>query len=196
MRNRFDFYIKISFLVAIWVTIIFCLLVPDAPVKIRKKVAETVIRAVELPNQMQQLKEPPPPPKPQMPVAAKTESEVQQTTTDISNFETFAHNPVAPQSETAVPFLAAETKPVLKNKIEPMYPEFARRAEIEGTVYVRYIIDTMGNVVDARVIKSLHDLLDAEAIKTVRQYKFTVARQRDKAIRVIMEQPIRFSLEK
>lgn len=196
MKNKFDFHIKMSFLVAIWVVIIFCLLVPDAPVQIRKKVVDTVIRAVELPNQMQQLKEPPPPPKPQMPVAAKTEAEIEQNTTQESNFETFQHNPVTPQSETAVPFLAVEVKPVLRNKIEPEYPEFARKAEIEGTVYVRYVIDTLGNVVDARVIRSLHELLDAEAIKTVRQYKFTVARQRDKAIRVIMEQPIRFSLEK
>ncbi|MDD5529638.1 MAG: energy transducer TonB [bacterium] len=88
----------------------------------------------------------------------------------------------------------------VENKLELLYqgsleyPDLARKSEIEGTVYVRYIIDTLGNVIDAKVIKSTHPLLDSAALKCVRQYKFTPAELHGKKVKTIMEQPIRFIL--
>ncbi len=45
---------------------------------------------------------------------------------------------------------------------------------IEGTVIVKYDIDHHGNVVDARVIKSLGTAFDEEALRVVRLLKFEV----------------------
>ncbi|MDD5528517.1 MAG: TonB family protein [bacterium] len=197
LKLRVPFNTKISFLITILGVILFCFFVPNTKPKVRKLTADVVTHAVELPQQMQQLKEPPPPPKPQMPVAAATDAEVEANTIDRTGFDTFDKAPVAPQAE-AIPFSAVEVKPVLLNKdvVKMDYPELARKAEIEGTVFVRYIIDTLGNVGDIKVIKGVHELLDEAAVKTARQYKFSVARQRDKAVRVVMEQPIRFTLNK
>ncbi|MDD2890950.1 MAG: TonB family protein [bacterium] len=194
LKLRVPFNTKISFLITILAVILFCFFVPNTKPKVRKISADVVTRAVELPQQMQQLKEPPPPPKPQMPVAAATDAEVEASTIDRTNFDGFEKAPVAPQAETAIPFSAVEVKPVVKYKVDLEYPDLARKAEIEGTVVVDFIIDTLGNVENIKVIKSVHELLDAAAVKTVRQWKFTVARQRDKAVRVEMQQPVRFSL--
>ncbi|MDD2890910.1 MAG: energy transducer TonB [bacterium] len=93
-----------------------------------------------------------------------------------------------------VPFESVENKPELLYHVSPEYPELARKNEIQGTVYVRYVIDTLGNVVDAKVIKSVHPLLDSAALKCVRQYKFAPAESNRKKVKTSMEQPIKFSL--
>jgi len=54
-----------------------------------------------------------------------------------------------------------------------VYPKEAE-IPIEGTVIVKYDIDHHGNVVDARVIKSLGPVFDDEALRVVRLLKFEV----------------------
>jgi len=54
-----------------------------------------------------------------------------------------------------------------------VYPKEAE-IPIEGTVIVKYDIDHHGNVVDARVIKSLGQVFDEEALRVVRLLKFEV----------------------
>ncbi len=68
--------------------------------------------------------------------------------------------------------------------------------EIEGQVFLRLLVDTTGGIADVKVIKSLNELLDVEAIKAARQWRFSPARQRDKAVRVWVEVPVRFQLDK
>jgi periplasmic protein TonB len=195
LKLRIPFNTKISFLITILVVILFCLFTPNITPKVRQLNADVVTRAVELPQQMQQLKEPSPPPRPQMPVAATTDAEEEQSTIGKTGFDGFEKAPAAPQAETAIPIGIVEIKPTLKYRVNPEYSEIARKTEIEGTVWLRYIVDTLGNVEDIKVTKSVHELLDAAAVKAVRQYKFTTARQRDKPVRVIIEQPISFTLD-
>jgi TonB family protein len=47
------------------------------------------------------------------------------------------------------------------------YPKEARKCHIEGTVVVEYIIDTLGNVKNIKVVKSAHPLLDQEVVNIV-----------------------------
>ena len=197
LKLRVPFNTKISFLITILIVILFCFIMPSTKAKGYKTTADVVTRAVELPQQMQQLKEPPPPPKPQMPVAAATDAEVEASTIDRTDFGGFEKAPMAPKSEEVIPFAAVEVKPMIKGPYtKPEYPELVKKAEIEGTVYVSYVVDTAGNVDDVKVIRSVHELLDASAVKAVRQYKFTPARQRDKPVKVRIEQPITFTLTK
>lgn len=196
IKKDIPFNTKRGFLIAIVVFILACLFIPSTQMHPYVQRAEAVTRAIELPPQMQQLKEPPPPPKPQMPVAAESEAEVEASTIDRTDFSGIEKLPTLPKAEDAIPFAAVEVKPIWinKEKVPFEYPELARKAEIEGMVGVRYIVDTLGNVENVKVIKSLHELLDASAVKMVRQYKFTPARQRDRPVRVLIEQPIRFTL--
>ena len=48
------------------------------------------------------------------------------------------------------------------------YPDSARINTISGTVYINFIIDTLGNVTNVNVIRGVHPLLDQEAVRVVK----------------------------
>jgi protein TonB len=62
--------------------------------------------------------------------------------------------------------------PIPIYKPEPPYSEEARKAKYQGTVVLYIVVDTQGNVTDARVVKPLGLGLDEKAIETVRTWKF------------------------
>jgi len=74
------------------------------------------------------------------------------------------------------------------------YTEIARRAGVEGTVYIEAKIDKKGNVVDAVVKKGLGAGLDGEALNAVKSTKFEPGKQRGKPVNVKMVIPIKFVL--
>lgn len=78
----------------------------------------------------------------------------------------------------------------------PSYPAILRKGQIEGIVVVSMIIDTSGNVSEVKVVKSLHPALDSSAVTTVKQWKFSPARQDGTPVKTKMEIPVRFSLSK
>lgn len=75
------------------------------------------------------------------------------------------------------------------------YPEGAKRDSIEGTVYVSYWIDTLGNTVKHEIIRGLREDLDLEALRIARLIKYDKpAMQRSKPICVRLSIPIKFEL--
>ncbi len=75
------------------------------------------------------------------------------------------------------------------------YTEIARRAGVEGTVYIQAKINKNGDVVEALVIKSLGAGLDEEALNAVLATKFIPGKQRGKPVNVKMTIPIKFVLK-
>jgi len=75
------------------------------------------------------------------------------------------------------------------------YTEIARRAGVEGTVFIEVKIDKNGNVVDAFVKKGLGAGLDEEALNAVRLTTFIPGKQRGRPVNVIMVIPIKFVLK-
>jgi protein TonB len=76
------------------------------------------------------------------------------------------------------------------------YPEIARKAGIEGTVYVEAVIDEKGNVVQTAIMKSLgHSGCDEAAIAAIRSVKWKPAKQRDRAVKVRISIPVKFRLK-
>ena len=49
-----------------------------------------------------------------------------------------------------------------------VYPEKARKAGEEGTVYVEFVVNEAGAVSDAKVIRGVHPDLDAEAVRAIK----------------------------
>jgi TonB family protein len=76
-----------------------------------------------------------------------------------------------------------------------IYPELAKRAGIEGIVYVEATVDVNGNVSSTKVIKGAHPALDKEAAEAVAKTKFAPARSRGKAVPISVTVPIRFRLD-
>jgi len=76
-----------------------------------------------------------------------------------------------------------------------IYPQYAVENGIQGTVYLRFVIDKFGAVGDVTVLRKLHPLLDEEAIKVIRQMpRWKPGRQGGREIAVSYTLPVRFAL--
>ncbi|HEY6435418.1 MAG TPA: energy transducer TonB, partial [Ignavibacteriaceae bacterium] len=74
------------------------------------------------------------------------------------------------------------------------YPEIAKRAGIEGKVFVRAYVDETGAVVNAEVVKGIGGGCDEAALDAILKTKFTPGKQRGKAIKVQVTVPVLFRL--
>jgi len=87
------------------------------------------------------------------------------------------------------------TAPVLVQRVEPVYPEIARRGRAEGKVVVEAVIDDRGVVQEPRVVQSTTiPLLNEEALKAVRQWRYRPALYRGKPVRVYVTVTVTFRL--
>lgn len=89
------------------------------------------------------------------------------------------------------------TRPGILFKVEPVYPEEARTAGLEGTVLVKIQILANGSPGDITINRSSgHGILDDAAIAAVRQWRFTPAKNRDSvSIMCYTTMPIVFRLK-
>lgn len=75
------------------------------------------------------------------------------------------------------------------------YPDKAREAGIEGTVYVVFEIQPDGRVTNAEILKGIGGGCDEEALRVIRQSPDWIAgKQRGREVAVRMRLPIRFKL--
>ncbi len=91
-------------------------------------------------------------------------------------------------------FIEVDEIPVLKSQLKPAYPEIAKLAGIEGTVYLKLLIDEKGNVADAKVEQGAKEMLDNSALNAARQAKFSPAVLNDKPVKVWVILPVAFKL--
>jgi protein TonB len=84
--------------------------------------------------------------------------------------------------------------PQLINRVEPSYPEAARKARMEGVVILEAIITANGNVEEVKVLKSVNPLLDAAATRAVQQWKYRPATLNGRAVRVYLTVTVTFNL--
>jgi len=75
-----------------------------------------------------------------------------------------------------------------------VYPEIAKRAGIEGKIFVKAFIDEKGDVVAAEIIKGIGSGLNEAAVNAIRQTKFSPAIHRGKPVKVQVVIPILFKL--
>lgn len=74
------------------------------------------------------------------------------------------------------------------------YPSEALKDEITGSVYVKILIDSLGDIKNPEIIKSLHPLLDKQALDFVSTMPgFLPARQRAKSVSVTYILPVKFT---
>jgi len=82
--------------------------------------------------------------------------------------------------------------PVLVRRVEPDYPEAARRARIEGVVILDAIITASGDVEDVRVVRSAGALLDSAAGEAVRRWAYRPATLNGRPVRVFLTVTVDF----
>lgn len=111
----------------------------------------------------------------------------------LVDYRDFLHRPVVapPPPDSFIPF---DTPPELVASAEPVYPELARRAEVEGMVVVLVTIDETGKVIDAEVATSDSSVFDEAALAAAYKFVFRPALQRDIPVRAKIAVRFRFSL--
>jgi len=76
------------------------------------------------------------------------------------------------------------------------YPEKAKDARVQGMVLVQFVVTTQGTLQDITVSKSVHELLDAEAIRLVQSMPvWKPGEQNGKPVNVQYTLPVRFELK-
>lgn len=75
------------------------------------------------------------------------------------------------------------------------YPVEAQKQKIQGRVIVQFIVNKEGNLINPTVIRSVHPLLDAEALRVIdKMPKWEPGKQKGKTVNVKYTVPINFRL--
>ena len=150
---------------------------------------------------------PPPPPKPPIPIEAPSDEvlediEISDTELDIEAEVAAPPPPAEEEEEEEEPvfFVAVEEQPQPIGGLEGIqakivYPEIAKRAGVQGRVFVKAFVDKNGNVVKTELLKGIGAGCDEAAMEAVQNTKFTPGRQRGKPVPVQVSIPIVFRLK-
>ncbi len=196
LKREYPIYLRIGIAGALLIHILLFVLLPReikvTPYKPKKKIE---LIAENIPSELQEIVEPPPEQKPALPVAAESEAEVEAATISTTDFAEIYKKPEESVEVPVVPYYKVEVKPKPIRQVKPVYPELARKAEIEGTVVVSALVDTDGKVIDVKILKSSGNAeLDRAAVQAARQWLFSPAKQRDRYVRVWVSIPFHFRL--
>jgi len=82
----------------------------------------------------------------------------------------------------------------LRNNVK--YPQMAREAGIQGTVYVNFVVEKDGNVTQVKIARGIGGGCDEEAMRVTKMMpKWKAGKQRGKEVRVSYNMPIKFTLQ-
>jgi periplasmic protein TonB len=87
-----------------------------------------------------------------------------------------------------------EREPMVIKRVAPVYPEVARLAGLEGTVFVKLWIDKTGKVRQVVLLKSDNPIFDQAVIDAAAQWVFTPATMNSGPVPVWMAIPFHFAL--
>ncbi len=93
-------------------------------------------------------------------------------------------------------FVPVEKFPMPVKQVKPQYPEIARRAGVEGTVWIKVLVTREGKVKKGVIIKSDVELFNEPAMQAALQWIFTPAMMNSGPVAVWVMVPFRFQLNK
>ncbi len=205
LRSKYQKVFEFSLIISLAVLIVAFKFFPH--LKPAEKIASDTqeLFNVEDVQQTKQENRPPPPPKPPIPIAAPSDDVLQDidiSSTDLDiNADVQAPPPPPEKKVEEEPqyFVAVQDMPepiggiaAIQSKI--VYPEIAKRAGVEGKVYVTAFVDETGTVTKAIVLKGIGAGCDEAALKAVKATKFKPGRQRGTAVKVQVSIPVIFRL--
>lgn len=97
--------------------------------------------------------------------------------------------PAAPEEQ---PFPVGGMQALMKNIV---YPEDAIKANVQGKVLLKAIIDEKGNVGTVTILKNLSPSCDKAAITAIKATKFTPVKKNGKTVKSEVVLPIMFKLQ-
>jgi protein TonB len=198
-KAQYNKYLRWSALIAVLLVLIGAMISPTYvpnPYRLRQEEFEVVDvddqEIIDIP--------PPPveaPPPPKVIEAAPDDEvdddvEIADTLMDLDSAISSSMMDFGPAGDEG--FVASSTNPKITFWAKPVYPEMARRAQIEGTVIVKVLVGPDGTVKQAVVLQGVNPLLNKSAIEAARRCKFIPGKQRNIPVKAWMALPFNFRL--
>ncbi len=204
LKFKYQKTFEVSLMIALALMIVAFKFFPDIEKPQVILAAQQEIVDVEDIEITKQENRPPPPPRPPIPIEAPTDDvldDIEIRDTEIHLREEIAPPPPKQEEEEEVYFVAVEDLPepiggIAAIQRAVVYPEIAKRAGVEGTVYIEAFVDESGTVTRTLVVKGIGAGCDEAAQEAVMKTKFKPGKQRGKPVKVRMSIPIRFRLQK
>ncbi len=198
LHHKYPLVIRITSLLAIGVVVSMFLIFPRFISMVAfENIKQIAIENIDIP-QTQQIDNTPPPARPSIPIPSDDEDIEDDLTLDELDFDDFSNldAPPPPPSGPQVKFIPYDDPPIAKGKINPIYPEIAQEAGIEGVVVVQAFIDEKGRVKETLILKGVPNTgLDEAAMDAIRKTRFKPAKQRERAVGVWIAIPVNFKLK-
>ncbi len=208
LKLKYQRVFEISLAVALFVLIIAFKYFPRYEKQKVKIEAPQELVQVEDVEHTKQEAPPPPPPKPPIPIEAPSDEnlediELEETELDVNEQVAAPPPPVKEdKEEDTAPhfFVAVEEMPEPIGGIQAIqarihYPEIAKRAGVQGRVFVKAFVNEKGIVEKVELIKGIGAGCDEEAMRAVKATRFKPGRQRGKPVKVQVSIPILFKLQ-
>ncbi|MDA0684350.1 MAG: energy transducer TonB [Bacteroidetes bacterium] len=207
IKRRYPLYIEIGMVITLAVLIVAFRLDMSVDDSFDVTLQEQEVVQMEEIQQTQQIEKPPPPPRPPVPVEVPNDEILEDDDLDLDmslDIDEIPDLPPPPppaeKEEEPEIFVIVEQSPELIGGLPGLqkkirYPEIAKKAGVEGRVYLQFVVDEQGNVHDPIVTRGIGAGCDEEAIRAIREAKFKPGKQRGKAVKVKMSLPITFKLK-
>ena len=109
-----------------------------------------------------------------------TQAELSQTVgpvdaSGLGDGSTVIEQDIVIDDEPPPDFVPFEKEPQIVKESQPVYPDLAHRAGVEGKVWVKMWIDKEGKVRDVIILKSDAEIFNKAVIEACKQYRFTPA---------------------
>ena len=101
--------------------------------------------------------------------------------------------PPPPTAKEPIPVGGNVQNSKLIQKIDPAYPELAKRARVAGIVLLQVTVDEQGMVGEVKLIRG-HSLLNQSAIDAVRQWRYSPTLLNGEPVPVIATVTVNFVL--
>jgi len=207
LKRKYQRYWEVSFIISLTLLIVAFKFFPEFTKDVVAIDAPQELIIAEDVEATKQETAPPPPPKPPIPIEAPTDDvldDVEIEATDLDVDAEVAPPPPPPKVEEEevepVFFVAVEQMPepiggigAIQKKI--VYPEIAKRAGVQGRVYVKAFVNEVGKVTKVELIRGIGAGCDEAAMKAVNSVMFSPGKQRGKPVKVQVTVPVLFKLQ-
>ncbi len=206
IKRKYYRVLQISFIVSLSLLILAFKTFPDLKVaKVPSELPPDIPVVVDIPPTERD--SPPPPPRPPIPIEASIDDlpdDIEMDPTDLDVDVDVPPPPPPPKvdDEEEIPIFIAVAdvlpEPIggvsaIQRKI--VYPEIAKRAGVQGRVFVKAYVDEKGNVKKVELVKGIGAGCDEEALSAVKNSLFNPGQQRGRNVKVQVTIPVLFKLQ-